>query len=280
MTADPTDLDLALPSGRVRVRTWGADEAPLLLCVHGISANLTAFTHLAEQLAGPRRRVAAFDLRGRGRSEVTLAGSYGLDAHTRDVFDVATALGADTFDVAGWSLGALIAMQAAVDDGARLRSVALIDHIGPAQAAALAPVREGFARLEAAVGSPAEYLDSVRAAGVIDHWTSFWDEHYTYELAELPDGMWQPTSSRAAAEEDLFQRWPRDWSDYWRALRMPTVAVRAAKPLNGVALIADDAVHALHTVNPAVRVVDAPDSNHFTCVTDPVTVAAIAQNLP
>ncbi|MBO0676097.1 alpha/beta hydrolase [Mycolicibacterium sp. S2-37] len=280
MDSGPKDFDTTLPSGRVRVRRWGPDDAPLLLCVHGISANLTAFTHLAGRLAGPQRRVVAFDLRGRGRSEVTPPGSYGLVAHTRDVLDLATALGADTFDVAGWSLGALIAMQAAVDAGTRLRSVALIDHVGPAQAAALAPVRAGFERLESVVGSPAEYLAAVRASGVIDHWTPFWDEHYTYELAELPDGTWRPSSSRAAAEEDLFQRWPRDWSDYWRALQMPTVVVRATRPLNGAALIGDDAVAALRVVNPGVRVIDAPDSNHFTCVTDPVTFSAVEQNLP
>ncbi|WP_422746868.1 alpha/beta fold hydrolase [Mycobacterium sp. WMMD1722] len=273
------DVDIALRAGRVRARSWGREGAPLLVCIHGISANLTAFTYLAERIAGPDRRVVAFDLRGRGRSETTPPGSYGLEAHARDVLDLATALDAPTFDVAGWSLGALIAMQAAVDAGARLRSVALIDHIGPAQAAALAPVRAGFARLDRVVGTPGEYLDTVRATGVIDPWTPFWDEHYTYELAELPDGTWRPSSSRAAAEEDLFQRWPRDWSHFWRALRMPTVAVRATRPINGAALIGDDAVAALHQVNPAVRVVDTAESNHFTCVTDPATVTAVAANL-
>jgi pimeloyl-ACP methyl ester carboxylesterase len=273
------DTDLELPSGRVRARSWGAGDAPILLCVHGISANLTAFSHLAERLAGPQRRVVAFDLRGRGRSEVTAPGSYGLDSHARDVVAVADALGADTVDLAGWSLGALIAMRVARDHGTRLRSVALIDHIGPAQAAALAPVRAGFARLDAAVPTPQAYLDSVRAAGVVDPWTPFWDEHHTYELAEQPDSTWRPTSSRAAAEEDLFQRWPTDWTDHWRAMTMPAVAVRAMQPLNGAVLISDDAVAAMRATNPPIRVVETPDSNHFTCIVDPVTVDAVATNL-
>lgn len=269
------EFDLQLPSGRVHARSWGADDAPVLLCVHGISANLTAFTYLAERLAGGERRVIAFDLRGRGRSEVTPPGTYGLDSHAADVVAVADALGADTVDLAGWSLGALIAMRVARDDGARLRSVSLIDHIGPAQAAALAPVRAGFARLDATVATPADYLDRVRAGGVVDRWTPFWDEHHTYELAQQSDGSWRPTASRAAAEEDLFQRWPTDWSDHWRALTMPTVAVRAMRPLNGAVLISDDAVAAMRATNPEIRVVEAPDSNHFTCIVDPVTVEAV-----
>ncbi|MFS0896354.1 alpha/beta hydrolase [Mycolicibacterium litorale] len=272
------DTDFQLPSGRVRVRSWGADDAPILLCVHGISANLTAFCVLAERLAGPDRRVVAFDLRGRGRSEITPPGTYGLDSHASDVLAVADALGAETVDLAGWSLGALIAMRVARDNGARLRSVALIDHIGPAQAAALAPVRAGFARLDAAVPTPAAYLDGVRSAGVVDRWTPFWEDHHRYELAEQPDGTWRPTTSRAAAEEDLFQRWPTDWTDHWRALTMPTVAIRAIRPLNGAVLISEDAVAAMRSTNPAIRVVDV-DSNHFTCIVDPATVDAVGTAL-
>lgn len=273
------DFDLDLPSGRVHARSWGADDAPILLCVHGISANLTAFTYLADRLAGPDRRVVAFDLRGRGRSEITPPGSYGLDSHARDVLAVADALGADAVDLTGWSLGALIAMRVARDDGTRVRSVSLIDHIGPAQRAALAPVRAGFARLDAAVPDPAAYLDGVRAAGTVDPWTPFWDEHHTYELAEQPDGTWRPTTSRAAAEEDLFQRWPTDWTDHWRALTMPAVAVRAMRPLGGAVLIGDEAVADLRATNPAIRVVETPDSNHFTCIVDPVTAEAVGSVL-
>ncbi|BBY16045.1 alpha/beta fold hydrolase [Mycolicibacterium litorale] len=272
------EFDLQLPSGRVRARSWGAEDAPILLCVHGISANLTAFTYLAERLAGQDRRVVAFDLRGRGRSEITPPGTYGLERHAADVLAVTGALGADTVDLAGWSLGALIAMRVARDHGARVRTLSLIDHIGPAQRAALGPVREGFARLDAAVATPAAYLDSVRAAGVVDPWTPFWDEHHTYELAQQPDGMWRPTTSRAASEEDLFQRWPTDWADHWTALTMPTVAIRATRPINGAALISDEAVAAMRSANPAIRVVDV-DSNHFTCIVDPATVDAVEQNL-
>lgn len=268
------EFDLQLASGRVHARSWGADDAPVLLCVHGISANLTAFSHLADRIAGPDRRVVAFDLRGRGRSEVTAPGTYGLDSHAGDVLAVADALGAETFDLAGWSLGALIAMRVARDHTARVCSIALIDHIGPAQRATLKPVREGFERLDAAVATPAEYLDTVRAAGIVDPWTPFWDEHHTYELARQSDGSWRPTTSRAAAEEDLFQRWPTDWTDHWKALTMPAVAIRATGPLNGSALIPDDALAAMRATNPGIRVVDV-ESNHFTCIVDPATVDAV-----
>jgi hypothetical protein len=49
----------------------------------------------------------------------------------------------------------------------------------------------------------------VRRAGLIEPWSPFWDDFYTYELGPRPDGSWAPLTSRAAAEEDLTQPWPR-----------------------------------------------------------------------
>lgn len=267
------DLDLALPSGRIRARSWGEPGAPLLLCVPGLAANLYAFTRIAESLAGRDRRVVAIDLRGTGRSEVTAPGSYGLDNHATDVLAVAEALRAPRFDVAGWSLGALIAMAVAVRDGARLRSVTLIDHAGPTDPAALVPIRDGLGRLDVTVADPQAYLDRVRSAGHIEPWSEFWDAYFTYELEQTPDGQWQPTTSRAAADEDLRQRWPKDWSPYWNALTMPTTLVRA---LGGqVPVVPQTTLDALAATNPAVAVVSAP-GDHFTCMLDAATTAAVA----
>jgi pimeloyl-ACP methyl ester carboxylesterase len=273
------DVDLILPSGRVRARRWGSDDAPLLLCVHGLSANLCGFTYVAERLASGDRQVVAIDLRGRGRSEITPPGTYGLESHARDILDVATLLGANDFDLAGWSLGALIAMRVALHSGDRLRSVSLIDHAGPTDAAALAPIRSGLTRLDAVVPTPDAYLEAIRAGAAIDPWSPFWDGYYTYELKQRADGSWSPSTSRMAAEEDLYQDWPRDWSDHWRALTMPTVLVRAMKPLGDALIVPDRAVAALVATNPKVRVVETPESNHYTCIVDPMTVAAIEELL-
>lgn len=124
----PIEFDLTLRSGSVHAQRFGPADAPLALCVHGLSANMHAFDHLAERIAGEDRQVVAFDLRGRGRSDVTPPGSYGLTAHAADVLEVATLLGADRFDLVGWSLGALVGIGAAGVAAERLRSLTLIDH--------------------------------------------------------------------------------------------------------------------------------------------------------
>ena len=72
------------------------------------------------RLRPPRRtarrrqlQLVAIDLRGRGRSEVTGAGTYGWRNHARDVLGVADAVGAPSFAIIGQSSGAAIAMTCA-----------------------------------------------------------------------------------------------------------------------------------------------------------------------
>ena len=102
------------------------------------------------------------------------------------------------------------------------------------------------------------------------------DRFYRYELARLPDGRWAPTTSWQAAQEDLGQRWPRDWSPFWQALTMPATVVRAMAP--GPQVVPPATVVALREVNAAVRVVESA-GDHFTCMTAADTTAAVLANL-
>jgi hypothetical protein len=102
-----SELDLRTPSGRLQAQRFGAADAPLGLCVPGLSANLRAFDFLGERLAGADRQVVAVDLRGRGRSSVTGPATYGCENHARDAPAVAGALGAESFSVIGQSTGGL-----------------------------------------------------------------------------------------------------------------------------------------------------------------------------
>src|SRR4051812_1845949 len=113
-------FDLHLPSGRVHAQRFGAREAPLVLCLPGLSANLKGFDFIGERLGGEEWQVVAMDLRGRGLSDATPPGSYGWLNHARDVFAAADALGARTFSIIGQSMGAFVAIQAAALEAGRL----------------------------------------------------------------------------------------------------------------------------------------------------------------
>ena len=148
------DCDIPLRSGRLRVRRWGAADAPAVVCVPGLSANLCAFDRLAERLASDTLQVVAIDLRGRGRSEVTGAGTYGWRNHARDVLGIADAVGAPSFAVIGQSSGAAIAMTCAQLEPSRVERLVLVDLAGsPDQQSAVPVVASvGSARLPLGAG--------------------------------------------------------------------------------------------------------------------------------
>lgn len=274
------ELSLELASGRFQAVAHGAPDAPLVLCLHGLSANARAWDFLGERIAigPPARRAVALDLRGRGLTDATPPGSYGLASHAADVLAAANLLGAETFDVAGWSMGALIGILAASTAAGRLRRLVLIDHAGRMDEAAVRVVRSGLDRLDAIVADPDEHVAAVRAAGGVERWGAQWDAVYRRELRRAEDGRWIARTSRAAAEEDLADMLARDWREAWRPLAMPTLLVRSTRPIDGGFIVPADQRDSLAATGADVTVCEV-DATHSDVMTADETADALVAHL-
>ena len=270
-------LDLDLPSGRLRVERSGAPDAPAAICVHGLSANLRGFDPLRDALLDAGRQVVAMDLRGRGRSADTGPGTYGLEAHAADAVAIADALGLNSWDYVGWSMGALIGMEVARRAGDRQRTLTLLDHAGDIDQAALDAVQAGLARLDAVVPDAGTYTAAIRSVGVIDPWEPFWEAFYGYELAPVDGGL-SPATSRAACQEDLDRIGDYRFSEWWPALTMPTLLVWCALPINGGFVVPPAVRDEIAAAVDGLRV-HAVERNHYTVMTDPRMAAAVVEHV-
>ena len=231
------DADIALASGRLRVRRWGAADAPAVVCVPGIAANLCGFDRLAEQLAGDALQLVAIDLRGRGRSEVTGPGTYGWRNHARDVLGVADAVGAPSFAIIGQSSGAAIAMTCAQLEPSRVGRLVLVDLAGSPDERAGVPVVASVSRLGAVYPSAQAALALIKQIGIIPGWDQYWDRYFAYELREVDGGVTARTD-RGAVLEDLGYGNAMYWSDpeapihaLWTAITMPALVLRARQEI-------------------------------------------------
>jgi pimeloyl-ACP methyl ester carboxylesterase len=275
----PSERDLSLSSGRLHAREHGPADGPLAIGIPGLSANVVGFDALGPRLAADGRRLVALDLRGRGRSDITPPGTYGLPAHAQDVVAAADALARlDAFDVIGWSMGALVAMHVAALAPDRVRRVVLVDHAGRVDDAALGAVRRGLDRLDAVVPSPEPYLEAIRAAGAAAPWDDLWARFYTYELGPAQGGGLTPTTSKAACTEDLDRGIDVDAQALWAGLTMPTLLVRANAPLGGGFVVPEDQRDAMAAAVPGLRVFES-ERNHFGVMTDPGAIEAVADLL-
>ena len=272
-----TDLFLQLPSGRVRTRSHGTEDAPLVLGAPGLSANSFTFNALGPALAKAGHRLVAMDLRGRGRSDRGPAGSYGWANHARDVVATADALGAGRFDFVGHSMGAFVGLALMNLAPARVRRLVLIDALGVPHESAMPPIRAAAQRLGTVYPSSETFIDAVKTAGVVP-WSAFWEDHYREDLVEHDGGARQRAAPEAILE-DLAYAAATDVRALWPAVTVPTLVVRAGKPFApGADIITPEDLAAFQATVPSARAVDVP-ANHYGVMNHPLTVQAVEEHL-
>jgi 3-oxoadipate enol-lactonase len=276
------ESDIPLAFGSLRVRRWGAAEAPAVLCVPGISANLCGFDRLAERLAGDTLQLVAIDMRGRGRSQVTGAGTYGWRNHARDVLGVADAVGAPSFAVIGQSSGAAIAMTCAQLAPSRVERLVLVDLAGSPDERAGVPIVAAVSRLGTVYPSAEAAIALVKQLGIVPDWDEYWDRYFLYELRDVDGGVTASTN-KGAVLEDLGYGNAMYWSEpeapvhaLWTAVTVPALVLRARReilPGFGFILPAAEAERFAAAV-PSARVAEI-DANHYTITTHDDSIAAI-----
>ncbi len=176
MSTDPAFV-IELPEGHLAVHdlTTGpvADDARVVLAVHGITANGLSWQRVADEL-GRRRaggvRVLAPDLRGRAASAAAPA-PFGLGVHAEDLAGIASAFAAAPVLV-GHSMGGFVAALAAARHPERFSGVVLVDG---GLAFPAPPDLDVDAALRAVIG-PAMQRLSMRFDST-EAYLAFWDEH-------------------------------------------------------------------------------------------------------
>lgn len=115
---------------RIGYAEWGRPEAPVVLCVHGLTRNGRDFDALAERLAD-RYRVICPDMLGRGTSDRAADPAlYAVPQYLADCVTLVARLGVDDLTWVGTSMGGVIGMVYASLPGNPIRRLVLND-IGP-----------------------------------------------------------------------------------------------------------------------------------------------------
>ena len=102
----------ASPKGlhRIGYAEWGPRDAPVLLCVHGLTRNGRDFDALAERLAG-RWRVVCPDMIGRGTSDRAVDSAlYAVPQYLADCITLIARLDVEELTWLGTSMGGIIGM--------------------------------------------------------------------------------------------------------------------------------------------------------------------------
>jgi pimeloyl-ACP methyl ester carboxylesterase len=125
MTAEPRWITVNAPTVSLRALVWGADDAPVALCLHGFPDTAHGWRKVAPLLVDGGYRVVAPFMRGYVPSSIPADGAYQIEALMDDALRVLSALGPTGRDVViGHDWGALTAAGLAADpDGPFTRAV-------------------------------------------------------------------------------------------------------------------------------------------------------------
>ena len=192
---------VAVSAGTLRLRRGG--EGPPLLLLHGNPQTHAMWHKVAPELAR-HHTVYCPDLRGYGGSFKPLAtpdhAPYAKKKMARDMAELMTHFGHETFLVAAHDRGARVAHRLALDHSARVSKLVLMDII---------PTLEHFERADMAFG-----------LGYY-HWFWFAQPHPFPEnvICAAPDAWWRAHTSREPKLPDFFA--PEALADYMAAAHDP-----------------------------------------------------------
>ena len=268
-TVDVGDGDLA-------VTEFGPVDGPVVLLVHGITANSRAWLAVARHR--PDLRLVAPDLRGRARSS-HLPPSTGLRQHAADLARVLDQLGVGPVPVAGHSMGAFVAVALAAARPDAVASLLLIDGGLPLERPAgdvLGPISARLAREFVTYEEAREFWHAHPAFRDAD--APDLDAYSDYDLAGVPPHL-RPATTAEGIAADALDLYGPDW--YLEALGGLSGGIPLLRAPRGLLDEPGGLYPGLppHPV-PAVTVTDVPGTNHYTIVmSDPgagIVAASIA----
>lgn len=277
-------MSVAVDGGELAVGSWGPDDGPVVVAVHGITSNHLAMALLAEAL--PECRVMAPDLRGRAGS-AGLPGPWGMGRHAADVAAVIAAVGGGPVIAAGHSMGGFVVAELArtrpelvagvvlIDGGLPLRLPPGVD-VATAVEVSLGPALQ---RLGMTFPNRQAYLDFWRPHPALQaDWSPMIETYLDYDLVGDPPDLRSSVSAEAVSQDsaELFDRPPGD--DILAGYPGPARLLLVDKGLLGVepGLYPPSEQSYWRAQLPQVTVESVPGLNHYTLVTSPVGAERVA----
>jgi pimeloyl-ACP methyl ester carboxylesterase len=273
--------NLGIGSMSLHFAAWGtARPDRTVLLIHALTASHREFADLGPALAARGWYVVAPDLRGRGLSDKPAHG-YGVAIHANDLLTLADKLGAKHIHLVGHSLGAAIGAHMAAVYPQRIGKLVMVDRGGKVPQDAMQAIAASVNRLGTVYPSLDAFLGLMRQLPVFT-WNPFWERYFRYDADVRPDGTVVSRVPKAAIEEEIAEPWVALAEVTPTFVKVPTLLMRATQgtlaPDRGFVLAPEEAER-LRTEMPDCRVVEVPDTNHYTIIESPVTVEAIASFL-
>lgn len=247
---------------RLHYVSWGRDDAPAVVMLHGLRSYAHTWEPVADALVD-RYRVVALDQRGRGRSDWDPQRDYYAAAYVRDLDALVRALDLQRFVLVGHSMGGANAFVYAAAKPERLAGL-VIEDMGPGASAG----SQGSERIKR------ELKETPGAFASWDDARAFWrrqrpnitesalDSRIAHSLKEAGQGriVWRHDADGIAAArldatpEQLVHLWPLILN-----LHVPTLLLRGGES----DFLSADVAAEMTAANAGIARIDIPGATHY-----------------
>ena len=208
----------------------GGKDAPVVVLLHGLSANANSFAGIIAAGLSPAFRVIAPDLRGRARSGKPESG-YEMADHARDVIALLDALGLERVVLGGHSFGGYLAIFIAANYPERVSKLVVIDAAISSHPRIGVLLKPSLDRLTKTYASADDYLLAVRTAPYMNGiWDDSAESYFRAELMEHPDGAVGSATSNAAVVQAAMGVATEPWLHLVQQVSAPVLLLNALGP--------------------------------------------------
>lgn len=209
---------LSVADVTLNYRLDGNGSLPLV-CIHGVGSSLEAWSEVVRELT-EAFTILTFDLRGHGKSSRT-PGRYEIDQLVGETLALAEHVGFTKFDLAGFSLGGLIAQRLTLTHPARVRRLVLLSTVAGRNELERERVRARLSALQA--GEPMAHYEASLARWLTEDFQARHPEAVLRlrQLNAANDPVCYAAAYRILAESDF--------GEHLAQIRCPTLIATGAE---------------------------------------------------
>lgn len=254
---------------------WGPDASRMVVCVHGLTRNGRDFDILAARISATGARVACPDVVGRGVSDwLADPTGYGYSQYLADMTVLLGRLDVAEVDWVGTSMGGLIGMMLAAQEGSPVRRLVSND-VGP-----FIP-KASLERIAAYVGADPQFPDLAAAEAYV--------RKVHAPFGDLSDAEWRQLTENSVRTADgggyrlrydpgiaaAFKPGEMDDIDLWSVwdrIACPTLVLRGAES----DLLLSETAAEMATRGPKAEIVTVPGCGHAPALLDDTQTGIVA----
>ena len=265
----PVDHSLTVGGLAFHYVTWGAEAAPAVVLLHGITGHARSWDALSRALEADFR-VIALDQRGHGDSDRAPDGDYSVAMMAGDLEGFVDALGLGRFALVGLSMGGRVGIAYAGGPAARIERLCIVD-IGPEiHLPGMERIRRMMAGAPERIESEEQAVEFVLRANprMVEAGLR---ERVRHGLRRLPGGGFEWKYDKALRDM-MRQGGRRETIDLWEPLRRITAPALLVRGAESDVLSADIAKRMIDAL-PDGRLVEIPGAGHTVSADQPEAFA-------